>query len=51
VPTGAFILIGLGVVLLLNQFGLFNFDWGRIWPIILIIIGVGVLFKRQRAGM
>jgi hypothetical protein len=51
VPIGAIILIGLGVLLLLNQFGVFNFDWDRIWPVILIAIGVGVLFKRRRMGM
>jgi LiaI-LiaF-like transmembrane region/B-box zinc finger len=50
VPIGALVLIGLGVLLLLNQFGLLNFDWDRIWPVILIAIGVGVLFKRRRMG-
>ena len=28
-PIGAFILIGLGVIFLLNEFGLLNFNWTR----------------------
>ena len=47
VPVGAIILIGLGVIFLLDQFGWFRFDWfGRFWPLILIAIGVSVLMKR-----
>ncbi len=46
-PVGALILIGLGVLFLLNQFDWFRFDWiGRFWPLILIAIGVSVLMKR-----
>ena len=46
-PVGALILIGLGVLFLLNQFDWFRFDWmGRLWPLILIAIGVAVLMKR-----
>ncbi len=48
VPTGAFILIGLGVLLLLNQLDIFHFDWGKFWPVILIFFGVVALLKRQR---
>jgi TM2 domain-containing membrane protein YozV len=50
IPTGAFILIGLGVLLLLNQLDIFHFDWGKFWPLILIFFGVVALYKRQRAG-
>ncbi len=47
VPTGALILIGLGVLFLLNQFDWFRFDWiGKLWPLLLIAIGVAVLMKR-----
>jgi hypothetical protein len=48
-PVGPIILIGLGLLFLLN-----NFDWfpfyriGRLWPLILII--VGVLMFRNRLG-
>jgi len=48
VPTGAFVLIGLGVLFLLSQFDWFRFDWfGRFWPLILIAVGVSVLVKRS----
>jgi len=47
-PVGAFIMIGLGVVFLLDEIGLFNFNWDKFWPIILIIVGVGMLYKRRR---
>jgi TM2 domain-containing membrane protein YozV len=48
VPVGALILIGLGVIFLLNQFGWFHFDWfGRFWPLILIAVGIRVLMKRS----
>jgi len=47
VPMGAIVLIGLGAIFLLEQFGWFHFDWfGRFWPIILIVIGIRILMKR-----
>src|SRR5579864_3777528 len=40
-PVGPFILIGVGVLFLLNNFNWFRFYWiGRLWP--LVLIGVGV---------
>jgi len=51
VPVGAIILIGLGVIFLLDQFGWWHFDWfGRFWPLILIAVGVSVLMKRTKRG-
>jgi TM2 domain-containing membrane protein YozV len=51
VPVGALILIGLGAIFLLNQFGWFHFDWfGRFWPLILIAVGIRVLMKRTGRG-
>jgi len=47
-PVGAFILIGLGVIFLLDEFGLFNFNWDKFWPIILIVVGAAMLFRRRR---
>lgn len=48
-PVGPVILIGLGVLFLLNNFNWFPF-WriGRLWP--LVLIGVGVLMFRNRLG-
>lgn len=49
VPVGAFILIGLGVLFLLDEVGWLHFDWiWRFWPLILIAIGIRVLMKRNR---
>jgi hypothetical protein len=46
-PIGPIILIGLGVLFLLNNFNWFRFYWiGRLWP--LVLIGVGVLMFRNR---
>ncbi len=51
IPVGAFVLIGLGVIFLLQQFGWFHFDWfGRFWPIILIAVGIRILMKRTGRG-
>ncbi|MGB8887134.1 MAG: DUF5668 domain-containing protein [Candidatus Korobacteraceae bacterium] len=51
VPVGAVILIGLGVLFLLDELGALHFDWiWRFWPLILIAIGVRVLMQRQGRG-
>jgi TM2 domain-containing membrane protein YozV len=51
IPVGAFVLIGLGVIFLLEQFGWFHFDWfGKFWPVILIAVGIRVLMKRTGRG-
>ena len=47
VPVGAIVLIGLGVLFLLNTMGLFHTYWvHRLWPLILIAIGVWLFVKR-----
>jgi TM2 domain-containing membrane protein YozV len=49
-PIGAVVLIGLGVVFLLGNLGLFQFHWiGRLWPLVLIAIGVWMFACRWRA--
>ena|SRR5205809_554494 len=49
-PTGAFILIGLGVFFLLYNFGLFRFGslfrLGRMWPLLIIGLGLWLAFRR-----
>jgi hypothetical protein len=48
-PVGPIILIGLGILFLLNNFSWFPFyRIGRLWP--LILIGVGALMFRNRLG-
>ena len=51
IPIGAFVLIGLGVLFLLNEMEVLNFDrlW-RFWPIVLIAIGIRVLMRRRGMG-
>ncbi len=47
VPVGAIILIGLGILFLMNTMGLFHLYWvHRTWPVILIVIGVWLFVKR-----
>jgi hypothetical protein len=47
-PVGAIILIGLGLVFLLNTMGLWPWHYvGRLWPLILIIVGVWTWMKRR----
>lgn len=47
-PAGAFWLIGLGVVFLLSTLDLFHFNVGRLWPLVLIAIGIGMLVRRGK---
>ena len=48
-PVGPIILIGLGALLLLNNFRLFEFiRLGRLWPIVLI--GAGLYMFRNKLG-
>ena len=51
VPIGAFVLIGLGVLFLLNSMDVVNFDrlW-RFWPLVLIAVGIRVLMRRRGMG-
>jgi TM2 domain-containing membrane protein YozV len=46
-PLGAIILIGLGVIFLLDNLGVLSFRWtAEFWPIILIVIGIWLAFRR-----
>ena len=47
---GAVILIGLGVLFLLGNFGLLREDWlDKGWPLILVAVGVALLFRQFSA--
>jgi Domain of unknown function (DUF5668)/B-box zinc finger len=46
VPMGAIVLIGLGLLFLLHTIGVFEFGFGRFWPLILIFIGVWTFARR-----
>lgn len=47
VPIGAVILIGLGVLFLFDTLNLMPLHWlGRLWPVILIVLGVWMFVKR-----
>lgn len=50
-PVGAVILIGLGVLFLLNTMGWWHFHWvGRMWPVILIGLGLWLFVRRFGSG-
>ena len=50
VPTGAMVLIGLGVLFLLSNAGVFHWHWvGKLWPLILIALGIR-MYMRRHAG-
>lgn len=44
--TVAFILIGLGILIFLNETGIYGFS--RSWPLLLIVIAVTILVRRSR---
>lgn len=46
-PTGAIVLIGLGVLFLLNNMGIFHFYMARMfWPLFLIGLGIWLFYRR-----
>lgn len=48
-PIGAIVLIGLGVLILLGNFGLLEREWfAKAWPVGLIVLGVWVLMDRMK---
>lgn len=48
-PIGAMILIGLGLLFLLNTLDIFHFDWiGRLWPLLIIALGAALFIRRTR---
>lgn len=50
VPTGALVLIGLGVLFLLSNAGVFHWNWvGKLWPLILIAFGIRIYMRRSES--
>src|SRR6476646_2262159 len=47
IPTGAVVLIGLGVLFLLHNLGIWFLEVDRIWPVFLIALGVWLFVKRR----
>jgi hypothetical protein len=47
-PVGGIVLIGLGVLFLLGEFGWLDWEWvGRFWPVALIVLGVWIIYKQR----
>jgi hypothetical protein len=46
IPTAAVVLIGLGVLFLLQTAGVFEFGWDRVWPFFLIGLGIWMFAVR-----
>ena len=47
VPTGAIILIGLGILFLFGSLGLLRHDWiAHGWPLLIIGLGIWIIFRR-----
>ena len=42
------IVILIGSLLLLNSLGVFHFRWDIFWPLAIIAIGIGMLWRRSR---
>jgi hypothetical protein len=50
-PMGAFVLIALGVLFLLGNFGLLRSEWiARGWPVALIAVGAWMLIRRVQGS-
>jgi phage shock protein C len=44
-----YVLLGLGVIMLASTMGWFHwFNWGQVWPLVLVGLGVWLLLKRNR---
>jgi TM2 domain-containing membrane protein YozV len=47
-PIGAIVLIGLGIILLLNQMGFVTERlWGFMWPLMFIVLGAWLIVRRM----
>jgi len=47
IPTGAIVLIGLGILFLFGSLGLLHSDWvAHAWPLLIIGLGIWIIFRR-----
>jgi hypothetical protein len=47
IPTGAIVLIGLGILFLFGSLGLLRHDWiAHAWPLLIIGLGIWIIFRR-----
>ncbi|HWZ42257.1 MAG TPA: DUF5668 domain-containing protein [Candidatus Saccharimonadales bacterium] len=47
VPLGAVVLIGIGVIFLMGNFGLFRLlHLGKLWPVLMIGLGLWIIYRR-----
>ena len=47
IPIFAIVLIGLGVLFLLETLGVFTYSVGNLWPIFLILLGIWIFARRE----
>ena len=47
IPSGAVVLIGLGLLFLLHTLGIFEYGFERFWPLVLIFLGGWMLMKQK----
>ena len=50
IPTGAIVLIGLGVLFLLQNLNIWFLQVDSIWPLALIFLGIWLFMKRRASG-
>jgi hypothetical protein len=46
IPTGAVVLIGLGVLFLLHTMGFWEFGFERFWPLIIVFLGAWMFYRQ-----
>jgi hypothetical protein len=50
IPTGAIVLIGLGILFLFGSLGLLHHDWvAHGWPLLIIGLGIWIIFRRTQS--
>ena len=50
IPTGAIILIGLGILFLFGSLGLLHHEWiSHGWPLLIIGLGIWIIFRRTQS--